>query len=527
MLGKDPNSGDESLDKFEPEDDGNRESNSELDSSTGERKHANEDIIDLMDESRENDDNCDDKSSSENYLVEEDTFENQMAEFYDATYRKDNRIDELGFHTETGNIIWDLSKSSEIPNISHIRVAELSSTTDRTESSTFDDKKSSQVNNENSSSYKTDQFTNIMQSFDFTQSNDQEDGMSHLLELFGGVDNSTEPVTFLDANDDASLVSDCKDKNDFPNFSQLSQQGQVIAQEIERNVNSEPEKRHLIEKMCPNWKENISFALLQKNSIELNNALENLKEERERMVRVMQKITNAYEQRNFVLDLYQSALEKSIIRSSTAEDNSCSVKAGKYETIHEESERSTNADLSGSLEKRNYQDTNKCVDSTTKRNLFTIGELDSEDSFSSASQNHSPATGNLVISDLNSEKMSPHKDRNSGDDMVQYDDSEQMNVDLSSLETTKLKLLMGKYGLKAQSRRRMINILTEVFDEIQKDSFDTKETRPTQSQKSVQSRDDISEPSTVTKKRKQKPKDIEELHRMCREALDNRLRPSA
>ncbi|CAJ1965885.1 unnamed protein product [Cylindrotheca closterium] len=68
-----------------------------------------------------------------------------------------------------------------------------------------------------------------------------------------------------------------------------------------------------LKKVCPNWKENVSFAFGQSKE-DIQNALENLQESRTRLYRTKQMILDAWDRNRTTMDIFKDALEKSLNR---------------------------------------------------------------------------------------------------------------------------------------------------------------------------------------------------------------------
>merc|ERR1712238_401253 len=95
-------------------------------------------------------------------------------------------------------------------------------------------------------------------------------------------------------------------------MSLLSQDAQAIARQMISSFSSASEAA--LQRSCPNWKENIHFALLQKDPNEINEALENVRRSKMRMRVAKQKLLVAWESKNVTLEVFESALIKSAAR---------------------------------------------------------------------------------------------------------------------------------------------------------------------------------------------------------------------
>jgi len=132
---------------------------------------------------------------------------------------------------------------------------------------------------------------------------DPEAGLDDLLDLFeNGAEN---PV------DDYCTSQSIGDKNPVE-MSLLSQDAQAVARQMISSFSSASEAA--LQRSCPNWKENIYFALLQKDPNEIQEALENVRHSKMRMRVAKQKILVAWESKNVTLEVFESALIKSAAR---------------------------------------------------------------------------------------------------------------------------------------------------------------------------------------------------------------------
>jgi hypothetical protein len=93
-------------------------------------------------------------------------------------------------------------------------------------------------------------------------------------------------------------------------ISMLSQGTRAVAEEIITGV----ENSDLLDRSCPNWKENVTFALYQDDPEDVQRALENVQESRRRMLSMRQKIMDAWECQNAALAVFETALVASAAR---------------------------------------------------------------------------------------------------------------------------------------------------------------------------------------------------------------------
>ena len=137
---------------------------------------------------------------------------------------------------------------------------------------------------------------------------DVEAGLDDLLGLFG------DGGTRLSKNDSNSIESSSEDENRV-DVSLLSQDAQAVANELVSTFSSREKNRiEAMERSCPNWKENINFALMQKDPEDISEALENVRESRMRMQAQRKRILDAWESKNAAMEVFETALKHSAAR---------------------------------------------------------------------------------------------------------------------------------------------------------------------------------------------------------------------
>jgi hypothetical protein len=145
----------------------------------------------------------------------------------------------------------------------------------------------------------------------FTDEKEVNDGgMDHLLGLLqtqaGG----------LSQNPEATQIEAMRASQGTPpvNLSTLSQGRQSLAVEIEGNISSNKQKLAALQKACPNWKENVTYALHQEDEDHVREALDNVRKSRERMAETRRNILEAWERQQVALDVFETALNASLTR---------------------------------------------------------------------------------------------------------------------------------------------------------------------------------------------------------------------
>lgn len=144
--------------------------------------------------------------------------------------------------------------------------------------------------------------------------NGSKSGLKHLLCLFED-ENEQEDVSYSSGSvlDKENVDVSC-----------LSQNAQEIAK---RNISlfSTTEKAGILKHSCPNWQENVCFALLQKDPDDIKIALENVIKSKERIHAIKQRFLEAWEKKNVALDLFETVLVESASRFKSGETLSQSM----------------------------------------------------------------------------------------------------------------------------------------------------------------------------------------------------------
>ena len=144
---------------------------------------------------------------------------------------------------------------------------------------------------------------------------DAVDGFDELLGLFGD-ESTTRSLTVQHPHrdpDDEHWLSERV------NLSQLSQSAQEIAATLENKVTADVKRLSRIEAVCPNWKENVRFALHQRAEGDLSSALENIRESRAKLDKMKVEFASALQRQQTVLQLFEMSLSASLKRSNGEE----------------------------------------------------------------------------------------------------------------------------------------------------------------------------------------------------------------
>ena len=135
-------------------------------------------------------------------------------------------------------------------------------------------------------------------------------GVDHLLGLFG-------------ASQDADNMS-LSAEQDIPDLSQssLSTRGTSLADAVKCRVLADETLRLAIDHVCPEWQENVEFAMSHKVGTNVSEALQNVLEAKSRLQRVKLEISRRIEQQEAVLGVFEESLEQSLTRFATSATSS-------------------------------------------------------------------------------------------------------------------------------------------------------------------------------------------------------------
>jgi len=131
---------------------------------------------------------------------------------------------------------------------------------------------------------------------------DDDTGVDQLLDLF-----ETE---MADEDDHAPSFSQQPEFETAP----LTQRGQVVADSIEEEIASDPTRLQSIEAVCPNWRDNIRFALAQRGPAEIRQALERVRHSMDNLQSTKKKVATVWKRQEVVLQLFEMSLSASLSR---------------------------------------------------------------------------------------------------------------------------------------------------------------------------------------------------------------------
>jgi len=139
---------------------------------------------------------------------------------------------------------------------------------------------------------------------------DTEGGLNDLLCLF---DSATPDPNRND--DDIQSIESSNDERRV-DASLLSQGAQGVAADVISSIKSRTQMVATLEHSYPNWKENIYFSLMQKDSSDLKDALDNVQQSRMRLQALKEQMLKALEGRDAALEVFETALKTSLDRAT-------------------------------------------------------------------------------------------------------------------------------------------------------------------------------------------------------------------
>ena len=145
------------------------------------------------------------------------------------------------------------------------------------------------------------------------EDHDTGSGLDHLLGLFGNCSSTvTSPVKSPISTPPSSKISPQV------RMSVLTQRGKNLAEEIHTEVASNAAQVADLEAVCPQWKENVAYAMLQSDSGDVREALGNIQQRKARLEMMKISFMQAWHAQQRVLGLYEVALNKSLTRLDDA-----------------------------------------------------------------------------------------------------------------------------------------------------------------------------------------------------------------
>ena len=145
------------------------------------------------------------------------------------------------------------------------------------------------------------------------ESTDAEDniGIENLLGLFGD-DSPSLPTS--PANRSIGTPSPSTVRLSQPDMPVLTQRGKKLAEDIESKLSADSICLAKVASVCPQWKENVAFAMQQQDPADIHVALDQIRQSKERLHRMKDGFMKALEKHHAVLDVFEDSLTQSLGR---------------------------------------------------------------------------------------------------------------------------------------------------------------------------------------------------------------------
>ena len=137
-------------------------------------------------------------------------------------------------------------------------------------------------------------------------------GVDHLLGLLGSTQEECVP------SPESEKVGDKVPALSMMSQSSLSTRGRSLAEEITDQICADERKRAAVERVCPNWKENVAFAMGRKNEADVSEALQNVRDTQAKLRQAKLQILQNIERQEAALGIFEESLQQSLTRFSSA-----------------------------------------------------------------------------------------------------------------------------------------------------------------------------------------------------------------
>lgn len=143
----------------------------------------------------------------------------------------------------------------------------------------------------------------------FSEQCEPDLGIDHLIGLFG---HSSSP----EASPSKRAPKTPQAINLSPEvvMSALTQRGKLLAEQISVQVSSDSQQLANLEAACPQWKENVAYAMNQSDVTAVQEARRNVQQTRARLETMKESFLRAWQQQKSVLGVYELALNRSLSR---------------------------------------------------------------------------------------------------------------------------------------------------------------------------------------------------------------------
>ena len=135
---------------------------------------------------------------------------------------------------------------------------------------------------------------------------EDDPGIDHLLGLFEDAPSAqSSPARSRLGTSPPSKIASPID------LSMLTQRGKSLAEEIQDQVMSNSDKVSNLEAACPDWQENVAYALHQRDPDEIEEAMDKVQKSKARLARMKESYLKVMEEHETVLDVFELSLKQS------------------------------------------------------------------------------------------------------------------------------------------------------------------------------------------------------------------------
>ena len=147
----------------------------------------------------------------------------------------------------------------------------------------------------------------------YEEEEEECNGVDHLLGLLGSTQDSIGDKNLASPAHHGGSQHDI-----LPDFSpsSLTIRGKTLANAIKDHIMAHESKRRSIEQVCPNWQENVEFALSRRVGKDVSHALQNVRAAKARLQRNKLAILQKIEQQEAALEVFEDSLAQSLTRFS-------------------------------------------------------------------------------------------------------------------------------------------------------------------------------------------------------------------
>jgi len=135
---------------------------------------------------------------------------------------------------------------------------------------------------------------------------DEDPGLDHLLGLFQDV-----PSAPASPSRSGCATPPPSRKSSPIDITMLTPRGKKLAIEIQGQVMTNSEQVRKLESLCPHWRENVAYALHQRQPAKIDETMDNIRRSKARLAKMKASFLKAMQEQESVLDVFELSLEHS------------------------------------------------------------------------------------------------------------------------------------------------------------------------------------------------------------------------